>query len=420
MSLMVASGRHSDATAPIPPIPFVHRVNAMNEVAPRYRVEVLKSHLKIEMLREFWNSCNPCRDADLDFFLFIVDIFPAAERPHVVVLYEDDSPKALLAARLEVASVPVKLGYFVLPVPELRILQIVHGGWLGDISEANAKLLVGSIINSLAIGEADAALLHSPDSNSPLVRFARGLPHWWCSDRLVSPQTRRVRDLFGPAGSFLDSLSKNERYQQRRRARILEQEKPDHRIESFNAPADVDRLMRDAEAVAARSYQRGLGVGFSDTPVTRSRVQFEAREGWLRGYILYLEDRPCAFWIGSLRDQVFLSDYLAFDPAYAKYAPGTYLMLKVIEELHGEASDEPVRLVDFGIGDAAYKERLASRHWQQSTVYIFAPRVKALFVNALRSSVGLANGLAKRLLRLTPWLESVRKKWRKGVTKSER
>jgi hypothetical protein len=392
----------------------------MNEVAPRYRVEVLKSRPEIEVLREFWNSCNPCRDADLDFFLFIADIFQEAERPHVVVLYGGDAPVALLAARLEVGSVPVKLGYFVLPVPKLRILQIVHGGWLGDLSEANAKLLVGSIINSLAIGEADAALLHSPDFNSPLVRCAQRLPHWWCSDHAISPQARRVLDLFGSASLFLASFSKKERYQQRRRARILEQEKPDSRIESFRASADVERLMCDAETIAARSYQRGLGVGFSDTPVIRSRIQFEARQGWLRGYILYLEGRPCAFWIGSLRNQIFLSDFLAFDPAYTRYEPGTFLMLKVVEKLHDEASDGPVRLVDFGIGDAAYKKKLASRHWQQSAVYIFAPRMKAVFVNALRSCVGLMNGSAKRLLRLTPWLESVRRKWRKGVTQGER
>lgn len=391
----------------------------MNEVTNSYRIEILRSHPEVEALREFWNACNPRRDADLDFFLFIVDIYREAERPHVVVLYEKDIPKALLAARLEVGYVPVKLAYFALPVPKMRILQIVHGGWLGDITEVNSALLIGSVLNSLATGEADAASLHCPDLRSPLVRSARTLPHWWSTDHCVAPQARRVRDISGSPGSFVSSLSQNERYQQRKRARNLTQAFRDCRIECFRSLADVDRLMRDAEIVAAKSYQRGLNVGFSETPIIRSRLEFEARKGWLRGYILYLDNQPCAFWIGSLRNEIFLSEYLSFDSAYAKYAPGMYLIMKVIENLNDDKSGDPVRLIDFGIGDTSYKERLANRHWQESAVYIFAPRIKAVWVNALRSSVGSINRSARHVLQLTPWLAGIKRTWRARVAHNE-
>lgn len=391
----------------------------MNEVTAPYRIEILRTHPEVEALREFWNACSPRRDADLDFFLFIVDIYREAERPHVVVLYERSVPRALLAARLEVGYVPVKLGYFALPVPKLRILQIVHGGWLGDVTEVNSKLLIGSILGSLAIGEADAASLHCPEIDSPLVRSARTLPYWWCTDRCVAPQARRVRDLSGSPGSFVSSLSQNERYQQRKRARNLAQAFRDCRIECFRSSTEIDRLVRDAETIAAKSYQRGLNVGFSETPIIRSRLEFEARKGWLRGYILYLDDQPCAFWIGSLRNQVFLSEYLSFDSTYGKYAPGMYLIMKVIENLNDEKSGEPVRLIDFGIGDTSYKERLANRHWQESAVYIFAPRIKAVWVNVLRSSVGLMNRSAKHALRLTPWLAGIKRTWRARVAQNE-
>ncbi|MEL4441891.1 hypothetical protein AAEH88_22035, partial [Shewanella algae] len=78
------------------------------------------------------------------------DTYPQVQRPHVVVLYEGGLPSALLVGRLEVSHVPVKLGYYALPVPELRVLQIVHGGWLGEISEQNARMLLESIMGSLA------------------------------------------------------------------------------------------------------------------------------------------------------------------------------------------------------------------------------------------------------------------------------
>lgn len=383
----------------------------------RHRVEILRTRSEIEALRQFWSSCSPPRDADLDFFLFISDLYSEVERPHVVVLYDGDAPKALLAGRLEIGRLPIRLGYFALPVPTLRMLQIVHGGWLGDLSESNAKRLVDSLINSLAVGEADVASLHSPDLNSSIVRWGRALPPWWCSDHAVRPQARRVRELSPDAGPFLRGLSQNERYQQRKRARNLANEFGDHRIESLTEPTDVDQLMRDAESIASKSYQRGLRVGFSDTSMTRSRLLFEAHKGWLLGYVLYLNGQPAAFWIGSLRNGVFLSEYLSFDPAYTKYAPGMYLILKVMEELQDKPRNPPVRLVDFGIGDAAYKERLATRHWQESTVLIFAPRPRAAWTNSLRLLAETANRCVKQAL--TPWLATLKRRWRARAMKDE-
>jgi hypothetical protein len=402
-----------------PQVQSIRHAVVANKLFAQHRVEILRTRPEIEALREFWNSCNPSRDADLDFFLFISELYPEVDRPHVLVLYERDVPKALLAGRLEVGRVPVKLGYFALPVPRLRILQIVHGGWLGDLSEANAKLLVNCIIGSLAAGEADVASLHSPELNSSIFRCGRALPSWWCSDYSVRPQARRVRELSADAGPFLCSLSQNERYQQRKRARNLANGFDDHRIERFTRPTDVDQLMRDAEIIASKSYQRGLSVGFSNSATVRSRLLFEARKGWLQGYILYLDGQPSAFWIGSLRNGVFLSEYLSFDPACAKYAPGIYLILKVMEELQDEPRHPPVRLVDFGIGDAPYKERLATHHWQESTVLIFAPRLRAAWVNALRLSVEMTIRCAKQVLLLTPWLAGLKRRWRARVTKDE-
>src|ERR1700730_6603508 len=133
------------------------------------RIRIFRTREEIETLRDFWNVCCPGRDADLDFYLFIVDLYPQTRRPHVVVLYNGDAPRALLAGRLDVESLSVRLGYFALPLPTMRILQFVHGGWLGNISEANAKLLIGSIVETLAAGEADVASLHYPDISSPLV-----------------------------------------------------------------------------------------------------------------------------------------------------------------------------------------------------------------------------------------------------------
>jgi hypothetical protein len=276
-------------------------------------------------------------------------------------------------------------------------------------------------MDSLASGEADVVVFEHLDMDSPLVSFARSLPSWLCSDRLIYPEIHRIRDLSGETGFSVASLSRGERYSLRHSAAKLSEDFRSRKIELFSAPDEVARLVHDAENVARKSYQRGIGVGFTESAVVRSRLEFEAQNGWLRAYVLYLDDHPCAFWIGSLRNQTFLSDYLAFDPAYARYRPGWYLMVKVMEQLCGDTCDGStvVKKFDFGIGDARYKETLSNRHRQESAVYIFAPRMRALWVNAVRSVAGAINRSAKDFMRATPLFGKLKRMWRVRVTESK-
>lgn len=368
------------------------------------RIKILRSANEIKGVREFWNSCDTSRDLDFDFFFLIVDLFPEVLRPHVVALYEGSTPRALLIGRLERARVQVKVGYVDLPVPQMTIIQLI--GWLGE-TEENSEQLMNNIFESLSVGEADVAFLNFVRCDSELAMHAKVVPPRLCSDFLNVAQSHRVYDCNAASPSFLASLSANERSQQKKRGRKLLQQFKSH-IQMFTSPEDVPRLIRDAEMVAAKSYQRDIGVGFSDSAVIRSRLEFEATRGWLRAYVLYLNEDPCAFWIGSLRNRIFLSDYLAFDPKYSSYAPGMYLVMNVMEILLSNAPGFADR-VDFGVGAAAYKERLSNSEWQETTISVFAPRLIPVLVNALRSTTRLLTHLIKTTLQRTRLLNKAKR-----------
>jgi hypothetical protein len=68
--------------------------------------------------------------------------------------------------------------------------------------------------------------------------------------------------------------------------------------------------------------------------------------------------------------------------------------------------------IDFGIGDAFYKERLSNINRQESTIYIFAPTITAVWVNVLRSVVAIVNYSAKASLQATPLLGRIKRIWR--------
>ena len=371
----------------------------MKSSSEHRQLRVLQTTSEIEKLREAWESFNPARDADLDFFLFITDQMQAL-RPHVIAIYEQNKPIAILIARIEEQRLPVKFGYFDIQAPKMRMMQFIHNGLLGAVSEEIAHEFVTSIVKSLALGEAEVALFHSIPVDSPLSKFARNLPGRLCSDFIISPQIHRARRLPIEAGGFLAGLSQNERYQQRKRARKLQDQFPENAIQTFCNPEDVPQLVDAAESIARKSYQRRLGVGFSNTPMVRARLEFEARKGWLRGFILDLGGRPCAFWIGSIYRGCFVSDYLAFDPDYGQFSPGMYLTLSVLADFCNDKSG-PVSNVDFGGGDAPYKERLGNVRWEEIAVCMFAPTVKGVSVNLFRTGMGLVNLLARRVLQGT-------------------
>ena len=60
------------------------------------------------------------------------------------------------------------------------------------------------------------------------------------------------------------------------------------------------------------------------------------------------------------------------------------MLLEIIRELMEEGGAQKI---DFGFGDAKYKEVICNENWQEASVYIFSPTFKAMRINAVRSGL---------------------------------
>ena len=186
-------------------------------------------------------------------------------------------------------------------------------------------------------------------------------------------------------------------------------------MDCFDNVEQIDRLVRDVEIVMQRSYQRRLGVGFVNSERVYERLKFEAKKGWLRGYILYIRDAPCAFWIGSLYNGKFQSEFMGYDPTYGKYSPGMYLVVSALDELSKSVDGrDGVSYLDFGAGEGEWKAVLSDQCVVERSVYIFAPTVGGVCVNIFRSVPAIIDLWMKLVLRkwnlLTPLKRLLRKK----------
>lgn len=386
-------------------------------LAGEYSVRVFRSAAEIEQIRDAWMAWQHHPNSDIDFYLMIQASKGDSLKPYIAVLYRDSKPEAILVGRIEDSSIDIRLGYFRLFAPKVRILNIVYEGGLGNLSETNAAAMIGDILLALDRGEADLAIFRYLHVDSPAYRVATQLPGLLQRDHCLSSQAHRRMTLPSSVEAFRSRFSgkvrKNHKWQA---AKLLREHNGDVRVQGFRHPSELEQLFRDAETVACKTYQRGLGVGFEDNPAMRRRLDFEAARGSLLAYILYVAGRPTAFWIGSVYKHTYFSSFMGYDPSLAQYSPGTYLLLEVIESFCTDNSN--CQAVDFGLGDAAYKSLLGDSVWQEASVYVFGSTAKGLAINALRTPVILIDGWLKKGLDRVKFLGRVKRFWRQRATRS--
>jgi len=171
---------------------------------------------------------------------------------------------------------------------------------------------------------------------------------------------------------------------------------------------DTEDVIADVERIARQTYQRSLGVGLQNDQTTRQWLALTAAKGWLRGYVLYLDDQPVAFWIGTLSGGVFRLDYIGYDPAYERLSPGVFLLTRAVEDL----CQSTAREVDFGHGSELYKQQFGNCTWHEAIIYINALTLKGIAFKVMRTLVHVTDRLVRILLERTNLLPRLKRAWR--------
>ena len=106
-------------------------------------------------------------------------------------------------------------------------------------------------------------------------------------------------------------------------------------------------------------------------------VRGTAERGWLRGFLLLAGEMPLAFTLYYAGMDTMVSAVLAYDRRYARFSPGAILFQHTLAHLY--ATDAP-RFLDFGEGDADYKQQWANDVIKVSAVLLVrrTPRLRTL------------------------------------------
>jgi hypothetical protein len=385
-------------------------VSESSEPRGGLRLEVARTLEELEQLRPAWDQLPWQREeAAYEYFVTRLRTRPDVIGPFAAVVWNGDRPVAGLAGRIESRRLQTALGYRVVYAPLVRLLQVVDGGIVYD-DRAALEPLAGAIEDGLGSDEVDVVAFPPLELGSDLFRVFGTLGGAMARQPFIAPWTRRALILPAAYDDFLASLGHRTRKNVRRDARQLESAFGERlKIEIVREPGRVERLIEDADRVARSTYQRRLGAGFADTPEQRALALVGLEHGWLRGYLLYLDAQPIAYWLCSLYGDTMLLKTGGFDEAYEEYRVGIFLLMRVIEDA---CRDAALRVLDFGPGDTTYKQQFSNQSRDERNVVVYAPTFRSYRINATRTAILGPARLARGALDAARLTDRVRAGWR--------
>jgi CelD/BcsL family acetyltransferase involved in cellulose biosynthesis len=182
--------------------------------------------------------------------------------------------------------------------------------------------------------------------------------------------------------SYLAGLGQQHRYNFRRRHRNLAKQ---WRVSFEQAHTEPQRRTGMLALVALHrlcwSERGGSGALHTDALVAfhDEFSRLALARGWLRLYLLTLDDEPAAAWYGFHHNGVFSFYQSGFDPRFSKHSVGLVTMGLAIKR----AIEEGARIYDFLLGDERYKFLWAHEERELVKLASYPPSVRGALYRQL-------------------------------------
>ncbi|MDA0834758.1 MAG: GNAT family N-acetyltransferase [Planctomycetota bacterium] len=332
------------------------------------------------------------------------------DRPAVIVYRESTTEGPIAAIFIPKNVSTKKIPAFGLNCT-LRGYRLVGNRLLGVSHDASAAdQLVATALEQLAKRRSQMVLIEDLDVESPLSQYVNShLPQSWHQFAPRGWQTRhRLHFPSTSRQSYWDKFSSKTRNTFRRGNKKI----GNIRIARVTEPSGVVDFLRDAHRVSLETWQsQTLGLRIKNDERELTTFGAMATMGAFRSYLLYREEQPIAFVMGTQSHGTFLMNELGYDQAYSRYSPGQVLLVHILDDL---IDDPEISQLDFGFGHAGYKEIfgthlsrsadiwLMPENWTTTLVRMWGGTSQWLSrsIKSVANQIGVTSRLRKALRRL--------------------
>lgn len=332
------------------------------------------------------------------YFKVLTEECETSIEPFILVLYRANEPEGMIIGRVESLKLDMRIGRTSFLRPQRRCLVIPEGGVLvGKDSALVARRLLRALLRCFSFKAFEAISFHWLSLESAFYKSGIRKVSWPFRERPPIVDKHWYTEL---PPSFCDLLSKKSAKHRGNFRRALQKiensHSPHFRMRTFDREDEVLELMRDAESVAVRSYQRAWGVGFIYSHQILGLLRSAAARDRLFALILYAEGTPVAFQIGVDHDGYHNIIYMAHDADFNDYGPGIYLLVKSLEEICRQKFS---KIVDYGWGDGPHKRRFGTSYIWEGNPLFFAPTFDGFILSIGFTTIRIASECARKAAR---------------------
>ena len=365
------------------------------------RIDPITSLEHLEEFRHEWRVLQQSAKhgvvhADMDWYRMMVESSEEPRSPLVLTFRRGSKLVGLIAGYRHRRAFHLKLGYLRLCQISLPGLSISYQCMIAEPDEVLLPIMAETLLKQFSDLNLHFIYTNALAVDSP---FSRILNRSESCDgyRLTYPSEPHM--MIRLATTIEETIARRGRQVRSSLNRVLK--KGDHRrggsageVRIFKHPEEIETYFKHAEAVARKTYQRALGVGFKDSRSHRKQVELAARKGWFHGHVIYKDGNPIAFQEDYVYGAHCFNPYMGYDPEHRDINPGTLLMLRSWEMLIKHTQAE---VYDFGLGDGVYKERYADICIAESEILFFRREIRY--------------GLLHAVLAMNVWTDRAIRRW---------
>jgi len=369
-----------------------------------YSVKVATTIDELQCLRPIWKKWAVSLEADFDYFLYSVTRDSAVLRPCVITVYEGSVVRAMLIGCVITRRAFVVVSFLNIPGPRERVLVIKKGARLGQPSAVIDGLLAAELLEIARSGSVDSLSLERISLGSDLFLQIQRLGGFLVKKRVLHVSLYSVLKLTVPHSGKV-------RRDVRRKVKRLDHAFPGQvQLRCFAVRDELNTALRDAMRVAVTTWQYYLYDGVGSTAQTAEAFKFFTEQGWLRVYVLYIKQSPCAYLIGLLYNNTFYCQRPGYDPTFARFSVGSLLTALAFENLAAAG----VQRVDLGEGGQEHNRRIGCDKSGEGTLHICSPTLRGVWLSIFFGASGAVQKCGRKA-RTTLRLDWLSRSWRQFV-----
>jgi Acetyltransferase (GNAT) domain len=244
-----------------------------------------------------------------------------------------------------------------------------------QLFNAGSRRFAGIYLRSLDV---EGALYHCVEPTSELV------PGWKSILVHRAPELFHSVEIARGYEDYLQSLGSKSRQMIKQAVKRFYQRNQGETV-SYSSQEGVEKFLDQLNQVYQSTWQAGeKGIKKNRcSPEQVEKYRRFADLGWLRSYILTIDNQPVAYLLGFQYCGVFEFVETGYHPDYAEHSPGKVILAEVIKDLH--AYDCP-KVMRMGWGDFPYKRWFGNKSITTQQLYL-VPR--GSFRNFLRLQYAL-------------------------------